>query len=409
MTVPKILLLTGTAPGDGFACQILLRDLCRVYPREQIACFWLENYKYPVSDEFRWMQMYIHHNPLNERHLHPHLRLMHYGALPAAVRVQYARAIDDRKLLSMAIAAGKEQRADLVWAILDIPTTIHLAKPLAEALNVPLLTTVWDPPEVQQRWVGRLMHPSVLDDFAQAVRHSKRCAVISENMQEEYQQKYHTESIVMRHGIERTLWQEVACKFTSAQRFTIGFSGTIYAKKEWLALINALDSVNWHIAGKDIFLRVLTKDLAMSVAGRANIEFYGWRSVQESIQLLSDVDINYIPYWFDEAYRVATRLCFPTKLSTYLATGRPILFHGPEGSSPTRFLQKYPAGISCHSLKNLAIIETIVKVMESESSYKMMCCAGQQALREEFDLSVYTSRFAQFIEISTEAFSATMN
>ena len=58
---------------------------------------------------------------------------------------------------------------------------------------------------------------------------------------------------------------------------------------------------------------------------------------------LRTADLLYCPYWFDPGFERPCRLSFPSKLSTYLKTGVPVLFHGPEYASPRIFLEQNDA------------------------------------------------------------------
>jgi len=125
----------------------------------------------------------------------------------------------------------------------------------------------------------------------------------------------------------------------------------------------------------------------------------GWHSVEETIDLMAGVDVTYLPYWFDESYRLPARLSFPTKLATYLASGRPVLFHGPEDSSPSKFFRRFPVGLCCHSLKESEIIECLHRFATDREFYAMATSAGQTALDQELDLRVFLKRFAMLIGI----------
>jgi len=114
---------------------------------------------------------------------------------------------------------------------------------------------------------------------------------------------------------------------------------------------------------------------------------------------MSEADITYLPYWFDEAYRLSARMSFPSKLTTYLASGRPVLFHGPQYSSVTKFFYRFPVGICCHSLEESKIIECLHKFATDKNFYAESTKAIQTALDEELDLRIFLKRFAELLGI----------
>jgi hypothetical protein len=56
-------------------------------------------------------------------------------------------------------------------------------------------------------------------------------------------------------------------------------------------------------------------------------------------------DLLYLPLPFGRAHRDFVRFSLSTKLVTYLATGRPILYHGPKDAAAARLLIDHDAAI----------------------------------------------------------------
>lgn len=401
MPVPRVLLLTGTPPGDGSVGEIFLRELCQAYPQDSLCCFTATSPGVgQASPSLNWLPMKIVNWPYDKPW---RVTRGWLGGITALMAFQHARFVRIKKLLAQALQFSKLYKIELVWAVLDSPVIYHLAICLAKKLQVPLVATVWDPPEriVLDLKLDRYSRRIALRDFKQTLRQSLRCGVMSEAMRDEYEKKYGTQAIIMRHGLgpeERRLSE---CRSTRSDRFTIGFAGSLYAAREWQALLAALTSVNWRIKGKDIEIRVLGSGGPLNMRGRAHIEYLGWRPMTEVIQLLSEADVNYLPYWFHPAYSLSVRHCFPTKLTTYLAAGRPIFYHGPRDSSPTIFFGRFPAAICCHSLEEAAILDSLTELISNEGLHARMIAAGQEALDKELNKDDFLRRFAALI--GTEA------
>ena len=92
-------------------------------------------------------------------------------------------------------------------------------------------------------------------------------------------------------------------------------------------------------------------------------------------------------------------LSFPNKVSLYLAAGRPILFHGPERSTPTRFLERWPVGVPCHSLDPRVIAEALTVAATDAAFHTRVAAAIPQVLRAELGLHVFRRRFAEFVGV----------
>lgn len=403
-SVPRILLLTGTPPGDGGVGELYLRDLCQAYPHGHLSCFAVLDRDRAVhsSPDLSFLPSRIVRRS-SERVVRPFGNGI--GRLIALQRFFYRRWVEEAGLFASAVQFGQQQCVDLVWAVLNRPVMYRLASAVADRLGVPLVTTVWDPPEriTGDLWYGRLLGRVCLRDFDRAVSQSLRCATASDEMRTEYAAKYGVATIAMPHGISLEQCRPPATAVNADDRFTIGFAGSLYASREWSSLLSALSHANWRVDNKHVIVRLLAAEVNLAGHHGAHIEYYGWRPMPEVIQLLAGADINYLPYWFDPYYRASVRLCFPAKFTSYLASGRPIFYHGPLDSSPTKFIDRYPVGICCHSIEPEHIVEIIEHMASDAVSYARMTRAGQDALHEELSLEIFLRRFATLVNVDVES------
>ena len=395
-----MLLLTGTPPGNLSAAGHFLGDLCRFYPRKSISCFSIVPMdSFTTPQHLTELPMAYGNRPRDRgiRLLGP--RIMH---LSAFAFWHYFKLVHTRALVRKAVEFGREQGVDVVWAILNSPAQIAIAEKVASKLGARLVTTVWDPPEylAMERGFDRFSRRNLLREFEKALRSSTMCSVASEGMAEEYKRRYDIESVVLIHGVHPNLMKPPAKELTSQKQFTIGFIGWLYAFDAWQALLAALSKVNWQIEGHTVIIRMLSNAINVRATDSMHIEYLGWRSLEETVGLMSTVDVTYLPYWFDRRYSLSVRLCFPNKLATYLAAGRPVLFHGSEDSSPARFLNRFPAGLCCHSLEETEIINRLSRFITDTGFYASAAQATQAALDQELNLAIFRQRFAALIGIA---------
>jgi hypothetical protein len=133
-----------------------------------------------------------------------------------------------------------------------------------------------------------------------------------------------------------------------------------------------------------------------------NVEYLGWHSQEETIKLLSEVDVLYCPYWFDPAFYDESRLSFPSKLTTYLAAGRPVFFHGPEYASPAEFLKARNAAECCFSLDSAAIIASLTKLAVDETYYQQTAQNGHKAFMDCLTMPALKKNFLEFLSHVTD-------
>ncbi len=302
-------------------------------------------------------------------------------------------------LTRQAVSFGKENQVELVFAVLGSPTLIRVARQVASKLGAELVTLVWDPPETETRILGfdTVSRADLLREFDAVMGAASRCAVASEGMKTEYELRYKIPCAVLVRATDPKLWQAGNRKLSDQGPFVIAFAGTAYARAEFQALYRALASVGWQLAGRPVVARFLgiKSPPEFSCAGsRAQLEYLGFRSLKETVSVLSEAHVGYLPYWFDPDFSPAVRMCFPDKLSTYISAGCLVFYHGPEDSTPTRFLERYPVGLSCHSHSAAEIIATLRRLATDDTIAQRAQAARQAALTCELNRQVFRRRVA---------------
>jgi hypothetical protein len=304
-------------------------------------------------------------------------------------------------VIDQAVGFARAHNVEQVWAVLNAPQVIYVARRVAEALSVPLVVTVWDPPErfVDALGMDALSGSHVLSEFAKAILAARRVTVASEGMRNEYYRRYAIHSRVLIQGIDASWVHPPAQGLADPQHVTIGYAGSMYAFNELLAFVAALSSCGWRLGGRRVRLRVLGRSLEMSSSSGVNIEWLGWRPMLDVIKQLSQVDLCYVPYWMDGAHSLAARTCFPNKIATYLAAGRPLFVHAPTDSSPAEFARRYQVGLTCASLEADRIIGSLESLASSEESYALLAQACTTAIAAELSMSVFHARFAELMGV----------
>jgi glycosyltransferase involved in cell wall biosynthesis len=200
-------------------------------------------------------------------------------------------------------------------------------------------------------------------------------------------------------GVGSDLRHPPAQRLNHSSQLSIGYAGGWRTPREWEAVFSALSACDWQIAGREVVVRMLSNHATLRGGGKRHVEFLGWRSVEETVNIMSQTDVGYVPYWFDERYGLSVRLCFPGKVTTYLAAGRPILYHGPEDSSVVDFLERFPAGLGCHSMDEDDIVEALRRLIVDQEFYARAAQAGQAALNREFSARIFRRRFAGLMNV----------
>jgi len=397
---PRLLIISPVAPVPQGVGGVYLRDLCLMYPVDRLSFAIL-----PGIGEGPWPAP-LDQAPRTILDTVPERGFNRWGRqVQRGTRGLFDRYVEWHhlpRLVDQLAAFAQRVRPDLLWVPLAGPTMINVAGTLPRRLGLPMVTTVWDAPDyaLPHYWsIERAALARVMACFADAVRASVRCAVASPEMKEAYEARYGTPCVPMVHGLPEREWIAPGGLRPLNEPFVIGYAGSLYARKEWDALMAALARQSWQIEGRPVIVRVLASSVDVRATGPARIEFLGWHSTSDAVAILSRCDVCYVPYWFDDAFRPAVELSFPNKASLYLAAGRPIFFHGPRSSTPTRFLERWPVGVACHSLDANDIVASLSVAASDAGFHQTAAAAIPNALREELGMHRFRERFAEFLGV----------
>jgi len=392
-------------PCKNFTAGLVPDQLCRFLPRGSIACFSVavRELNARLSPDLEWIPIQYEYRPeetlaiFSKRFpsLHTLVNLGLYMYNEPAIR----------RIASEAIKFGRSFGADTLWCTLQGPTQLRLALPVAKSLGIPLFTEVYDPPT----WILRAQStPSVLQaillrKFDIILRKSRACATASWPMAKQYAEQYDTKTVALLPSLDPSMALTPATRINSGNELVIGMAGQIYATEEWKALIHALDSVHWKICDRDVRIRLLGRWVSFNVNNPIRIEYLGWHTQEKSVELLSEADILYLPYPLDPDFETVARLSFPSKLTTYFAAGRPVLFHGPSYASPAVFLKDNEAGFLCCSNEQSDIITALKTLVTDTSLYSQLTHNGRMAFDKYLTLSSLRQSFATFLQVEEDA------
>ena len=363
-----ILLITGTPPGEPGVGGVLLEDLIRAGGAERFECAWLAA---RGSRERPWLESVptVRIPRRYETAYRPCRGLA--GEVVSGVALRGLRPGMLAGCVCTVQSRINETRPELLLAVLDSPGAIQVARRVAEVTDIPLVSIVWDDVDLfcRQAALDRWTRRWVERDFAAVLRRSRRVAVICENMQRAYAERYGIEGRVLRHGLPEVAREGEASaepEAASGSRFggslalpgsplRIGFAGSNTAPDCLRVLIECLDARGWACSGRPITLRMLGARYLCESRQPQSIEFLGWRDVAETRRLLAECDVLYLPQTFDRGLRSLAELSFPTKLSTYVAARRPILLHAPEYASLSGFWTRHDLGPQVNRLEASAV------------------------------------------------------
>jgi len=376
---------------------VVREDILKRYPKDRYVCFSVG----PRDQSFGGGQLptVLQGVPFQIRPLEATPRLR-----GARFYLPVLRALGFRVLapwrIRQAVGFGRRHRIDLVWADLQ-GEALLIAAQVAQSLGVPLVGSLWDDPEGWLRDGGydRLARRLLWKRFRQALRQAWHLSTAGEAMQEAYEKEYGIKSVILRHGFDRPVFPTKMPR--DANGIIIGFVGNAYGPDAWQAFLAAAAQINAGARTPRIKVRAFGPGVPYRSPG-VEMEDRGWQPTEAMLQEIAKTDFCYLPYWFEPQKRRHVELSFPNKFETYLAAGRPVLFHGPAYAGIAQTIRQYGVGLCVHSLDEAEITGAVERLILDNSLKESCSRAALAAFHAEFNATKMIANFAELIGIDPD-------
>jgi glycosyltransferase involved in cell wall biosynthesis len=151
-----------------------------------------------------------------------------------------------------------------------------------------------------------------------------------------------------------------------AARLAVYFMGMFHLSYEsnLRALQSALEKVRQQMPGVDVTLTLRCGNIRSEAITSPELvrilPFADERTVADDI---ANADLLYFPLSFDPGHSAMAAFSLSTKMVTYLASGIPILYHGPSDAAAGSLLARESAAFHCNSLDTDQIAFTIQETL----------------------------------------------
>ena len=391
----SIVLLTNSPPGENGVGQNYVRDVFSVAPFDRIHCCAALRQKNdwtpkdaPIDQSLVLEQRY-------ESAFRPRIAkgLIAQTALQLK-SIPFAR----QQAKSVAEFCGSVQSQD-VLVVLESPQMMLMGEFLCNNSDLRLHTLVWDHPEHVISSFGHVGHSRhrLLKAFYNCIDHSQSIMTVADSLRDLLKKRNDkAKCTAIRSPVQRL---PVEQEPNPAEQFVVGLAGSVTAPDELNNLQSALDMCNWVAGGKKVVLRLFGFRYVLSAKAPRNVEYRGFLSTTaDVIKALSLCDACFLPQPFAAEKRYVAEYSFPTKFTTYLASGRPVLIHAPAYGSIPKFV-----GSQCRALKDVVITDddsskAVESIAALASNEDFRCRARLQSIelcRKEFSKEACRSRLTE--------------
>jgi hypothetical protein len=238
-----------------------------------------------------------------------------------------------------------------------IPHTVDFVamQRVAAGLSLPLFLSVHD--DLSYALQGRVERRYALERFAVAWQQASGRFVISDDMGAEMCRRYGDQPyVVVTDGLDVVAPSPRPGRAGRLRVYFMGSAHLSYAAN-FQCLLDAL--IQLRDEGIDASV-VIRGGLPFRVNARTvPVETLPWAQEGFPTQDFDDVDVAYMPLPFGSEHTSFVRFSMSTKMITYLGSGRPMLFHGPEASAAGRLLARSDAALFAGSLDVRRVVEAL--------------------------------------------------
>jgi hypothetical protein len=151
-------------------------------------------------------------------------------------------------------------------------------------------------------------------------------------------------------------------------------------------------------SGRDVTLTLLgpTPDrlYSQALAPYTFIRTEPWVDNDACQQRMAQADMLYLPLSFERKLERIANLAMPTKISEYLVSGRPIIFHVPAASEVQRLAAGAGLPLTINSVDPQATCDLLLQLDRDGLDLVDYRRRAQHLLRAEFDQDVLRHRLA---------------
>lgn len=289
------------------------------------------------------------------------------------------------------IAYIKKNNIDTVWCPIQGESLTKILYNIQQKFKKQIRTVaqIWDPIDwfLYALNYNQTSTKKVLKLFDAVMDNADFILTASRPMSAVYKKKYHTPSLPLFSSYRNFDGITPANKpKKSKDSFTITLSGQTYAKQGIKSLINSLNSIDWKHHGKKISLRYFGPNRNSFMSNNPHITVEGYVTQDKLIAAEAESDLLYCPYFFDDdpVFKVISEQSYPSKISTYIPSGTPILIHSAPNSSVYRDFRKYKCGFLLSSTNPTKIAQKIQEIIESPASKVSEITANANKLYQTF-------------------------
>ncbi len=291
----------------------------------------------------------------------------------------------------------KKEKPDIIISctgdLCDIPSAFFAAK-LTKKLFIPYAFDYYS-----HQWIGNdrkiasFFEPIVL-------RNSDKIIVPNEYLKIEYKDRYGVDCEVV-HNPAYILELSYPDKniTNKIDEVRIVYTGDIYHAHfdSFCNLLGALEFLDNHKLKLHVYTSQDRKVLNTHGIGGNFIEFHKHLPVNLMCHIQQEADILFLPLAFESPIREVINTSSPGKMGEYLAAGRPILAHLPEGTFVGDYLSTNECGVVVDKNDYKYLAKALKMMVEDTELCQLLGARAYELAKRDFDVNVVRNKVDQIL------------
>ena len=273
-------------------------------------------------------------------------------------------------------------RPEVVYTMVFSGETLAFATWIARHYGVPLVAHVADDGLEHQRGGVSASTQELLKGAAARIS-------ISEEMRQEYANRYGVDSHVLHNGAADDLFADPDPVDRRDDAFVVRYLGSIVPGQHFSAIEDiAAAVITLADAGVPVRFEIWggswTQQHAETLTDGRAVVYRGAVGKADGFALLKSADLLVIPVSFDEAAFSKNRLSLPTKLAECLASGTPTLVYGPAGAAPVEFCRRHCVGSFIDERSTERLAAHIHRAVDNRAAARSEATSGREFVRQHY-------------------------
>lgn len=256
-------------------------------------------------------------------------------------------------------------------------------------LRIPCVLNIHD--DIEYTTLGHPLSAKITATMGNAWRNAKGIVVISNEIGKEYSHRYgEREYRIVTDGIDHVAEAPSARPAKKLRLYFMGLFHLSY-RPNLRSLLDALQIVRDQYPDWEISVTCRSGMISCSTAAEdVPVKVLPFASEAIVANDMLSADLLYLPLPFQQHAVTFGKFSMSTKLVTYLGSGLPILYHGPQDAAACKLLTLHDAAVICTTLDAGTIASQIV---ESASKRESTVDHALTLARSQFMLADQQSRF----------------